>query len=459
MLTSSSSTSLLDLPNELLHLVFNTLNDQELLRLASTCKHINWLLTPVLFARLGLDPCALSSGVIDSITFARDNFLLLQAIGISRSVTLIKELRCELSCSIELNIAGVYLSVGKALEGLVNRLSHLGDVKFNPHFSKWRTGQDIHAIGAFLNGVAQRSDSALTVFGGNDAGSGGPPPFIHTIRKTTDGHTSTVFSSATENPSTQANTHLPLMQQLLQRVIAVIAAWFQPSHPPQTQTKQTAPPPQPETTFKSVECFSPYTPPLPACPALTTLHIHSTWLFRAHFYRWTLQLLSTAPLTTLSLDNIDLSQYDWHLIFPALRIPLLETFAIGNEVDIAVSDLIAFLARHPGIRTLNLSFHVARGSLFEPYSVQTPGPLLPRLECLRATPGYLLYFLLVNGADVHPNLHAISITSNNQSAYQIAQLEHVLACLEAHPRVVDIEVQGRLAAVVQLPESLTKKQS
>ncbi|KAJ7216681.1 hypothetical protein C8J57DRAFT_1255263 [Mycena rebaudengoi] len=167
-------------------------------------------------------------------------------------------------------------------------------------------------------------------------------------------------------------------------------------------------------------------------------------------------LLELDSITRTFMQAVNVSGYSRDTLFAsALPGVLADTI---NRLRFRVYEISEF-NRESTLRWQHWMFTKPLPNPTRAEDVQTPGPLLPRLECLRATPGYLLYFLLVNGADVHPNLHAISITSNDQSAYQIAQLEHVLVCLEAHPRVVDIEVQGRLAAVVQLPESLTKKQS
>ncbi|KAJ7642943.1 hypothetical protein B0H17DRAFT_1339156 [Mycena rosella] len=67
------------------------------------------------------------------------------------------------------------------------------------------------------------------------------------------------------------------------------------------------------------------------------------------------------------------------------RHPALTSLAIGHSF-MAVPDLVHFLVRHPAIRTLDLAFHIAIGSLV-PYATV---PLLPRISYVCAPPDYLL---------------------------------------------------------------------
>jgi hypothetical protein len=184
--------------------------------------------------------------------------------------------------------------------------------------------------------------------------------------------------------------------------------------------------------------------------ALTTLKIHSSFLFHANFYKWTLHTLNTSPLATLSLDNIDLSHYDWTLTLPALTLPALTTLEIG-QCAITVPDLDLFLARHPTIRTLELPFHPAIGALSPPAAVC----LLPHLTTLSATPDYLLYFLAgPAAAGWYPALRYVGVTSHDESAYQAGQFARLLECIEARtvaPRVVTV---GRFASCCDVPVHL-----
>jgi hypothetical protein len=192
--------------------------------------------------------------------------------------------------------------------------------------------------------------------------------------------------------------------------------------------------------------------------ALTTLNIHSSFLLHANLYRWTLHLLNTSPLTSLSLDNIDLVPFDWALTLPALTIPTLASLTIGSRrIAIAVPDLHLFLARHPSIHTLDLSFYIGVGDFFP--SARTC--VLPRLEIIRARPEYLLYFFSAGAepdVDPHgwyPNLWRVVVTSDDQPRYGVKQFRQVVACIETRPVVPLMELVGKLMKHCQVPPNLT----
>jgi hypothetical protein len=190
--------------------------------------------------------------------------------------------------------------------------------------------------------------------------------------------------------------------------------------------------------------------PLVSDSALTALNIHSPFLLHANFYKWSLHLLNSSPLTSLCLNNIDLSPLDWSLILPALTIPTLASLTIGpRSVSIVVPDLDLFLTRHPSIHTLDLSFHTHFGA----HSLHSTTCALPRLATLRATPAYLLYFL--GGADAqgwYPDLRLVAVTWNDESGE--AQFARIVGCIETRRVVPRMKLIGNLANRCQVPAHL-----
>ena len=139
--------------------------------------------------------------------------------------------------------------------------------------------------------------------------------------------------------------------------------------------------------------------------SLTTFNIiHSSMLLYYPFrYHWTLKTLNTSPLTTLSLESLNLSTADWSQLLPYLILPSLSKLSIAN-CRIIFADLTAFLTRHPSITTLDLN-----KSTPIPYAHNPPFPkdILPELTTLIAYPEYLIH-LLRPPSDDHSVLPALT---------------------------------------------------
>ncbi|KAF7344898.1 F-box domain-containing protein [Mycena venus] len=459
----SENTGLLDLPNELLLVISEDLNDDSLLHLAATCQRVNLLLLPTIFTRFGLE-LPPPSGVLQSLTIARQNLKLLSVLGITPWITSIEVLDCIFTFTPKKThgsdlrplFSSALLAI-RSLNSLATRLSHLCHLRFKPYvplnstdeLSEW-----LQSVAVFLNSVIQRGDCSITVDCAPEPDySADPRPFLHFVP---------------EVPRTRATASLPSRtipsNFSVLSVLQMLVSFFRP-----IRTLDPQPIDIPDVlesvvpfsmTPDAVESAAPDTqsferPPitiLPTAshPALKVLSIHGSLLFHATFYRWTLHMLNTAPLTTLSLDFIDLSHYDWALTLPALTLSVLTSLKIGQECAIAVPDLTRFLARHTGIRTLDLSFHVAIGSLSPPLAQA----ILPRLESLCGTPDYLLYFLAGVGGSGYPDLRRVGMTSNDDSAYQQTQFTRLLICVEARQVIPVVELGGKLANCSEVPAHL-----
>ncbi|KAJ7021678.1 hypothetical protein C8F04DRAFT_1107652 [Mycena alexandri] len=421
-----SSTSLLDLPNELILIISSQLS-VDILHLATTCQHLNSLLLPDIFRRFGL---GLPSDSFSSIRFTAENLDVLPVLTIGSSVHSITELDVRLYArmarpkfSPEENLT--FLA---ALSALVLRLPSLGRFTFGPYPME-KTIEALpglpHALATVLNSAATRGDCIITVFGR----SLDPPPFVHSVP--------TIHS----NPA-------PLSTTFLQRAFT----WFLRFSP--TFMKPST------GVIESTQLPSAVNLPFLSHSALRVLNIRCSFLFHATFYKWTLHMLNTSPLTTLSLHHIDLSHYDWALVLPALTLSLLTNFSIGHECAISVPDLALFLTRHPSIQTLDLSYHLAIGALAHPPADH----LLPHLTTLRAAPDYMLYFLLrpqtKGGIAPCPELREVTVTWTYSSecvpTYQVGLFASVVSCIEARRGgvVPRLRVEGNLAAHCQVPKHL-----
>ncbi|KAJ6529279.1 hypothetical protein B0H19DRAFT_1193534 [Mycena capillaripes] len=439
VLDNSPPATLLDLPNELLLVISEQLDDDGLLNLAAICKRVNLLLIPGIFARFGFELPAPFCGSLPFLSFSGENLDLLRAIGIAYFVNSIEAIDCAFFAYNRYISPKETFGACSALNTLAIRLAHLGHLRFNPYV----TGHTTHelfgwsdAMAVLLNSAAGRGDCAITVCSGpKDDYVADPRPFSHAFQ---------VRVSGNATPSQSGTTLL----QRLRRALASVFRLSRGSHslPRTSALAVLSSPSEPE----SIERPSGVKIPFLSQSALTTLNIHSSFLLHANFYRWTLHTLNTSPLTTLSLDNIDLSHYDWTLTLPALTLPALTTFEIG-QCAITVPDLDLFLVRHPTIRTLDLPFHPAIGALSPPAAVC----LLPHLASISATPDYLLYFLSdAEAAEWYPDLRAVGVTSNDESAYQVGQFRRLLKCIEERPVRPRVGMAGKLANCCHVPAHL-----
>ncbi|KAF8211747.1 hypothetical protein K438DRAFT_1752418 [Mycena galopus ATCC 62051] len=455
----------LQLPNELLLLIAAGLDDDSLLHLAATSKRLNLLLVPGLFTRCDFKLPALFSGALPSLVFNGETLVVLPAIGIASFVTSIEDLDCAFFAYNRYVLPKEIFDAAQALNALALRLKHLGHLRFNPYVAGHSTHELFgwsNAVATFLNSAVHRGDCAVTVYSGlRDDYVADPRPYSHVFRVQNAGRASS-HSRSRAAPLT--------IRQRLRRALASLFRITQ-------RRRETAVIPSASASdtpvVESTERPPGVTLPLPSKSALTTLNIHSPFLLHANFYRWTLHVLNTSPrLSSLSLNNIDLSHYDWALTLPRLALPALSHFAVG-QCAITVPDLDTFLLRHPGIEVLDLAFHGAIGALVpslpalaskhDPATgsgtpTPTPATFLPRLVTLTATPDYLLYFLAdsipsPSSSDYHlhatpwyPRLRAIAASSNDESSYQVARFVSV-AC-------EDVGMQGQQIECVEGSVSL-----
>ncbi|KAF8214682.1 hypothetical protein K438DRAFT_1801953 [Mycena galopus ATCC 62051] len=436
----SNASLLLEFPNELLLLIAEDLvGVDDLVHLAMTCRQMNLLLIPVIFTRFRCDPPS-SSGELQSLCFTGGNLRLLRALGIAIGVSSVNVMACAVMYEVREFRVKEILDTVAALNSLARRLPHLGHVEFCPIYVpralKRKLSRYPHAMAAFFNNVARRGDCGLTVYSPwIDHDTSDPLPFVHV-------HT---FPEAGWKFS---------LRKSLRKLVSWITFSRIAAFPP-----ALAPAQMPVTpVVKSTECLGAKGIPFVSNSALRTLSIHSSFLLHANLYRWTLHLLNTSPLTSLSLDDIDLVPFDWALTLPALTIPMLASLTIGyRRIAIAVPDLHLFLARHPSIHTLDLSFYIGVGD----FSPSATTCVLPRLKIIRARPEYLLYFFSAGAEpDVdpqgwYPNLWHVVVTSDDLSSRGVIQFSQVVACIETRPVVLQMELVGQLANHCQVPPNLT----
>ncbi|KAF7367171.1 hypothetical protein MSAN_00976900 [Mycena sanguinolenta] len=426
-LATPSTTSFLDLPNELVLIVSAGLDDDALLHLAATCRRLNLLLVPSLFARFDFPLPTPSSG---ALTFNGGTLVALPAFAIASFVTSIADLDVAFFAYNRYVLPKEILDAAHALNALATRLTHLGHLRFNPyvagHSAKEPFGWS-RAVCAFLNSAVGRGDCAVTVYSGlRDDYDADPRPFSHVFR-----------GAAQANVEESASRTRPLttIASRLRHALASLfrLSWRRASPPCQCATAMSVIA-DVESTLRPSPL--PHSLPFPTKSRLTTLAIHAPFLLHATFFSWTMHVLNSSPLTSLSLCNIDLSLYDWALILPKLEMRELRELRVGARCAITVPDLDCFLLRHQGLVALDLGGHnAAVGALVPgiaakatvashktrtdtktPALTLTPQTFLPRLTLLTAAAEYLLYFLAppdfdFSSAPVHASASSVPVST------------------------------------------------
>ncbi|KAJ7662653.1 hypothetical protein DFH06DRAFT_1471442 [Mycena polygramma] len=450
---TAKPSSLLDLPNELILIISGELDKDDLLHLASTSQRINMLLIPFVFRLFGIQLKPGISGTLPSLSFTGETLKILPVLALAHFVESLDSIDCAFPAYNKYVMPKDIFSAADALNTLAGRLSHLGQVRINPYVTGHTTKELFgwaHAVATFLGSVARRGDCAITIYSGfKHHFVTDPRPFSHTFR-------APPAYGSPYGASKSGTTCFQILQRALKALFRCFRCSTRAADPelgvavvPLTRLSSRIAIPGVDSIERPRSAHL-----LPVTnSALTTLNAHSSFLFHATFYRWTLHLLNSSPLTSLSLDNIDLSHYDWAITLPQLTLPSLARLAVGQCL-ISVPDLAAFLARHPTISTLDLSFHAPIGALRPSSATQ----LLPHLQTLRATPDYILYFLAGGGgagADEaararYPELQLVGVTSNDESAYQVGQFARLVACVGARRVVARVEIAGKLA-LLRLP--------
>lgn len=133
---------------------------------------------------------------------------------------------------------------------------------------------------------------------------------------------------------------------------------------------------------------------------LKTFNLHSSMLFQAQFFPWTVNTLNRSGLSTLSLKYLDIDPDAWGTILPHLTLPTLSDLTI-ELCSIEYRDLRKFLTRHQQVKRLYLG-----RSLSASPNAQLPVVYLSRLLHLSATPEYLIHLLSQQGS--FPSLESVS---------------------------------------------------
>ena len=381
--------SLLHLPNELVLLIFEYLGEDELYSLSLVCRRLHHSALPICLVRCGLFKSSVSPEKL--VLFVNKALSPKQKRGLLRlrtslDITSVKRITCELDYPLSAFFAEV-----RNLHRLMEKLTSMEEVilEFTDTFwSLWKVAKAMDwdkwiCLFFALLGTAASKCSILTLR------QRGFFPNSQIIRPGGSRHKTSTISRPiiTIDKIVGLVVGKPSFSRSIRR---------EPTNRPDTRDGPTR---SPNTT------------------TLNTLVIASSALLHSPFLPWTIETLNNSPITTLSIDSINLISGEWSDILPIITLPTLSVLSI-DSCFIALADLSAFLSRHPNLTILN----IGAGMVDLALSIQPSLPnLLSQLITLSAPKNYTVQFL--TSAHAFPRLRFLTIISHIALASDFAAIE------------------------------------
>ncbi|KAJ7869194.1 hypothetical protein B0H14DRAFT_2728154 [Mycena olivaceomarginata] len=316
---------LLSLPNEILLVVFSHLQDPyPLYHLSTLCRRLHFLALPIYFSRTGI--CQSHSDGSCSISIPAEKVDALPALQSSLFLDTVQNLSC--------NFPDSYARLKDLLRFhyLCSKLSSIEstDLQFSPpayddRYPSMLAGYYGH-VTQTLNAVLERSCTSLTVDDPSDLNSA----FVRISKRTRANPGVTIVGSSTSSNSLS----------------------------PAAYRQQT----------------------------LTTFRLHSEILFSPHCSAWTIDVLNSFPLTSLSINVPTVPTDALDSLFRVTEIPTLRDLTI-LKCRIKPSRMHQFLSRHPSITRL----HLGSGNIVPSLEERLPPNHLPQLQDLVASASQVAY--------------------------------------------------------------------
>jgi len=408
--------SLLHLPNELLLLIFEHLGEDELYSLSLLSRRLHHAALPICLVRCGLWKSNLSQEKLvlfaDQVLTPKQKRGLLR-LRISLDITSLKCITCDFHFP-----GNTLLAEVRFLRRLMEKLRSVEEVTLDfdnslqwgsddskdemmRYWDKW-----CRDFTALLNTVASKS-SNLTMRQRHPLAQTFQRIYpIHSIQPSSSRHKMSIISRpvTTIQKIVGMVVGKPLLSRLLRGEF---------TNCPDTGDGRSGSP----------------------TPTLNTLTIGSSMLFHPSFLLWTIETLNNSPINTLSFDSINLASNKWSDILPVITLPVLSVLSI-NSCDIALSDLSAFLSRHPNITTLTVGASSVDLDLSIQPNLSEP---LPQLTTLSAPTNYIVHFL--TSAHTFPKLCLTITVSHIISASDFAAIEKAIASVSTHQVTIALSLE------------------
>jgi hypothetical protein len=155
---------------------------------------------------------------------------------------------------------------------------------------------------------------------------------------------------------------------------------------------------------------------------LGSFHLHSPMAFHSDLCRWTIEILNSSAIASLSLSQQNcVDKHSWFLILPSIQIPTLTDLSI-EFCAIDTSDLVKFLRRHTRLDKLILGRNFKLQRRAPPF----PKGALIQLTHLTAPSQWINYLLATPGS--LPSLSSITILMwiPNKHSFKLSDLDRSL---------------------------------
>ncbi|KAJ7628167.1 hypothetical protein DFH06DRAFT_1442027 [Mycena polygramma] len=445
-LSRSTSLSILDLPTEILFVIFadEALSPQDLFSLARLCRRFHFIALTLYFSHDGLDPSTRSI----QITMRSDHRDLLAALQMALFDTSLDHIDFLFPHPSSTSVFPLLQHLQR-VEGFLSRHSSVKSVSLeldHVYCSKFSVGSDkalrawARAFGDLLNCILKTECTILTVTNG------------------------CYFADAYELSVTLSPTHTASwLGRLPYRPRRAISA----QRPPEFQRVS-------EQGVEYVEIALPRD--CSRSSRLTCLHIHSTTLLLPPGLSWTLEVLRSCPISRLTFSEVTVDLNVWTTILPliASAAPSLTSVGFLDILIMPEHEILAFIPKLPNLVELDIStLHAPKGVGDGFYiAIRRPQlPYLPRLRHLRTTPTTMCHLLaresllpslekatmLLDFTFVHcpvPSLAKLLITIIEELASHPRHPMLALALIPASPPVQQGEMEPDVRASLDCVQGL-----
>ncbi|TFK32415.1 hypothetical protein BDQ12DRAFT_728710 [Crucibulum laeve] len=394
---SQESSQILDLPDELLHLISNELDDESICRISITCRRFHYLALPILFERH--DEYYHQEGFLVSYQGKKET---VPALKMALFVTQLQEIHFYLNHTVERLFSEL-----NHLRGLVSRLTSLktamisfsdvdvwlqevlsdnGEESTLPtrpmiEVERWK-----EAFLGLMDAFLRASCTRLSIQGGRR-----------------------IF----EVSQAMASDSIPAIPSPYDQLSMESLSLYPPAATFQEEINTSMPW---DTSNKLNQASSFYyerTRDRAMTSALVNFEIFSEILLEPLCFSWTLDALNASAntLTHLAFKVENIPSTTWSHLFGSLSLNALESLNITcglviQEPHITTESFFEFLARHPTVTTLDLY-----GVSILEEGFLLPKGILPNITTITAHPSYIVGIVRQQCDKSTPSLKSITVSS------------------------------------------------